>query len=117
LVYATQPLTEDRMKGLGVALHVTDGSSVPWGVLWILVAVMAMTSTRWPPQSKTWGYVALSSLAAFWGAVYGLSVVLQGAPTVNISGMAVWFLVAFMWWGISGLVNPDDMPRGEGDGR
>lgn len=117
-VYITQPLTEDRQRGLGIALRVSGGSSVPWGVVWFAVALLALTSTRWPPQSKTWGYVALSALATFWGAVYGLSVAILGAPGVNYSGMFVWALVAFMWWGISGLRNPDDVePPGPGDER
>jgi len=83
-----------------------------WGVVWIMVGLLAIASTRWPPQSETWGYAAMTYIAAFWGACYGLGVLFLDAPLNGINGMLVWALMAFLWWAISGLRNPDDMPDG-----
>lgn len=76
-----------------------------WGVVWIIVGLLAILSSRWPPASETWGYTAMTGLAAAWSAFYGFGILL-GAPAQGISGVLVWGLVAFMWWAISGLVNP-----------
>lgn len=79
-----------------------------WGFVWIFVGLLALASTRWPPQSETWGYAAMSGLAAFWSAVIGLGILVADAPSQSLTGSLVWALMAFMWWGISGLMNPDD---------
>ncbi|MCW2496389.1 hypothetical protein [Jatrophihabitans sp.] len=76
-----------------------------WGVVWIIVGLLAILSSRWPPASETWGYTTMTGLAAAWAAFYGFGILL-GAPAQGISGLLVWGLVAFMWWAISGLVNP-----------
>lgn len=77
-----------------------------WGVVWIVVGLLAFLSARWPPTSETWGYTTMTGLAAAWSAFYALGILL-GSPAQNVSGVLVWGLVAFMWWAISGLVNPD----------
>lgn len=82
-----------------------------WGIVWICVGLLAVASTRWPPQSETWGYAAMSGLAAFWAAVIGFGILLMGAPTQGITGVLVWALLAFMWWAISGLANPNDFHK------
>lgn len=115
-VYLRVRLTDDRAAGLAAALHLTGGSAKPWGALWVVVGLMALVSTVWPPQSKTWGYTALAAMSAFWGSVYGLSTLLLGAPPNNYTGLGVWWLVAVLWWGVSGLVNPDDLPLNEPPG-
>lgn len=80
-----------------------------WGIVWIVVGLCAFASTRWPPASETWGYSAMSGLAAFWGAVFALGPFAQDAPLgAAIPGALIWSMVAFMWWGISGLRNPED---------
>lgn len=83
-----------------------------WGFLWVSVGVGALLSTRWPPWSKTWGYVLLAGMATLWGSQYLLGVLLLNTPATSLSGALVWYLVAFIWWAISGLVNPDDIPDG-----
>ena len=110
LVYLLVDLTPDRQRGLSAVFQVTRHHPEPWGVIWIIVGALALASTVWPPQSKTWGYTGLTAMAALWGAGYGGSALFLGAPLNNLSGLAVWWLVAFMWWAISGLVNPDDLP-------
>jgi biotin transporter BioY len=111
IIYLAVPLTADRAGGLRLALRLTGGSIAPWAIAWIVVGTLALTSTRWPPSSKTWGYTALTALAALWGSVYGLGVLFLHAPHAGLSGAFVWFLVAFLWWAISGLTNPDDVSR------
>ena len=79
-----------------------------WATIWMAVGGLALASTRWPPQSKTWGYAALSGLAAAWASIYALGVLLLHQPPAALNGCLVWALVAFLWWAISGLTNPDD---------
>jgi len=98
----TEP-AESRQSSLALALHLMPLSG--WGVMWIAVGILAVISSRWPPASETWGYSALSGLAAWWAACYAFSV-LMGAPNQSASGALLWGLVSFMWWGIAGLVNP-----------
>lgn len=76
-----------------------------WGIVWITVGVLAIVSSRWPPASETWGYTAMTGLNAAWAAFYAGSILL-GAPAQGVSGVLVWGLMAFLWWAISGLVNP-----------
>jgi hypothetical protein len=106
-VYFFVPLNPERALGLRVALDIAPMQA--WGLVWAFVGFLALVSARWPPQSKTWGYAALSGLAALWAAIYGLGVVMLDTPRVGLSAAFVWFLVSFLWWAISGLVNPDDI--------
>lgn len=77
-----------------------------WGIVWIAVGSLAIISSRWPPASETWGYTTMTGLSAAWAGFY-LAGIFLGAPAQNISGVLVWGLMAFLWWAISGLVNPD----------
>lgn len=105
-VYLAVPLTEDRASALRLAILYVPIEV--WGVAWILVGGLALASTRWPPQSKTWGYTALSTLSMMWALLYAGGIPL-GAPLSVLTGTLVWTLVAFLWWAIAGLVNPDDV--------
>lgn len=98
-----------------------------WGAIFILAGGLSILSSRWPPVSKTWGYMVLSGLSAVWSLVYlaGITVpmvlerlqwvwFLEGsslsqAPVSGLSGVASWGLISFMWVAISGLVNADDI--------
>lgn len=107
LIGLTYILTEPapaRMSTLRVAL--TWIPLAGWGVVWILVGLLAILSSRWPPASETWGYIAMSSLAALWASFFAASVALGGG-TQALTGALVWYMVAFLWWAISGLKNPD----------
>lgn len=84
-----------------------------WGIIWVLVGGLALVSTRWPPSSKTWGYTALAGLAALWSAVYLTSPLLGAEWGRNVGGVLVWGLVAYLWFAVAGLVNPDDLPAPE----
>lgn len=103
--YLFAPKTESRSKALYYAewwfpLHI-------WGIVWLVIGVMALISSRWPPASETWGYMALTGQASAWSAFYLFGVIFHDSPSLNLSGFGVWALVAFLWWAISGLVNPD----------
>lgn len=77
-----------------------------WAFLWIVVGGLAVISARWPPVAETWGYMALTALAAGWGSFYFLEVIF-GDSTIGTAGVGlVWYLVAFLWWAISGLISP-----------
>lgn len=104
------PADEARAVGLEVALAMMPMHG--WGLVWIVVGVLALVSSRWPLTSERWGYVAMSSLAALWASFYALAIVLLDAPHDGIYGLMVWALVAFLWWGISGLRNPEDVLTG-----
>lgn len=112
-VYLAVPLTLDRRDGLKLALEWSHGHIRPWGVVWVIVGLLAIISTRWPPASKTWGYSVLSALAAMWSGFYLVAVTFLHVPHAGYSGALVWGLVAFLWWAISGLVNPDDVVLNE----
>lgn len=79
-----------------------------WGVLFVLVGVLGLVSTRWPPVSKTWGYAALAGLSAGWASCY-LTGLLLGAPWTALGGAILWALIGYIWWRIASLSNPDDI--------
>lgn len=104
--YALAAPRPARASSLELALNIMplDG----WGVVWVMVGLLGVLSSRWPPASETWGYSAMSCLAALWGGFY-LGAIVVGATAQAFTGAVVWFLVAFLWWAISGLSNPDQV--------
>lgn len=95
-----------RESALQVALNIMDLQA--WGLAWILIGCSAVLSSRWPPASETWGYAAMSGLAAWWACCY-FGGVLFGAENQSTSGGLVWALVSFLWWSVAGLMNPRDL--------
>jgi uncharacterized membrane protein len=101
--YIVSKPTESRQESLQLAI---SWMPLPvWGGVWIFVGCLAILSSRWPPASETWGYTTMTALAAAWSTFYVFGIVF-GAPAQGFSGVLVWALIAFMWWAISGLVNP-----------
>lgn len=97
--------TEARRLALQVAL---DRMPIQfWGIVFICCGVCSIISSRWPPFTETWGYMVLTGISGGWSATYITGVVLEDSPATNLSGGLVWGLLAFMWWAISGLLNPD----------
>lgn len=76
-----------------------------WGVLFIFAGLLSILSSRWPPLLEKWGYFVLTGLSVAWGGLYLVSL-FNGAPLSNVASAATWGLIAFLWWAISGLVNP-----------
>lgn len=104
LSYIFSTANESREVALQVAI---SWMPLPiWGVVWICVGALAILSSRWPPASETWGYTTMTGLAAAWAGFYATGIAFLNSPAQNTSGVLVWGLVAFMWWAISGLVNP-----------
>lgn len=89
-----------------------------WAVVWFTVGGLSIISSKWPPVAEKWGYMALTALAALWGAFYILGVIF-GPNTLGGAAVGlVWWLVGFMWWAISGLVSPEEIKKiARGNGR
>lgn len=101
----TEP-TRNRELALAVAL---DKAPIEiWGLAFIAVGGMAIISSRWPPVAEKWGYMALTGFSAGWSMTYALGVLLMDSPSSNLSGALTWGLLGFMWWAVSGLVNPGE---------
>lgn len=108
-------LFDQKVAGRSASLHLAL-AIMPlggWGIVWIVVGLLGVLSSRWPPSgpfqphaAETWGYTLLSALSAWWACVYVWGVLVYGAPPATISGALVWGGVAFLWWAISGLQNP-----------
>lgn len=79
-----------------------------WGGVFIFAGALAIISSRWPPISKTWGYMVLTGLSTAWAMFYLMGVVAFNAPLQNLSGFLSWGLIGFLWWAISGLRNPGE---------
>lgn len=108
-------LSERRAKVLVIALNLFPMTI--WGIIFVVVGSLAVLSSRWPKFSETWGYAGLTSLAAVWSGVYLLGYIFGDAPYTNVMYGLVFGLVGFLWWGISGLLNPETvsevvMPNG-----
>ena len=74
-----------------------------------IVGAFAMLSSVWPKSSDRWGYIVLSGVDLGWGGVYIASIFFADVIIrENLSLGGLWCFVAFMWWAISGLVNPED---------
>jgi len=99
----SQP-TDSRSVALQVAFNVAPVEF--WGTVFVLCGGLSVISSRWPPVTETWGYIVLTSLSAGWSATYLLGVVIEDAPNSNLSSAVVWALLAFIWYAVSGLVNP-----------
>lgn len=78
-----------------------------WGGLFIVSGLLAIVSSKWPPFSDAWGYMVLTGLSGGWSSTYLMGMLIAGAPSTNINGVFVWGLLGFLWWGISGLENPE----------
>lgn len=76
-----------------------------WSAVFVAVGLLAMLSSRWPVFSLTWGYVTMTGLSALWSGVY-LGGIVIGGSFQGFTGALLFGLLAFMWWAISGLVNP-----------
>lgn len=97
--------TERRERALTIALRMAPLKV--WALCFVAAGTLAFVSSRWPAFSSSWGYAVLTGLSAAWASMYMLGYILADAPSSNITYGLVWGLMAFHWWAISGLVNPD----------
>lgn len=106
LSYLASEPTESRKIALQVAL---DRAPIEfWGIIFISTGLMSIISSRWPPVAEKWGYMVLTGLSAGWSATYATGVILGDSPESNLSGAFTWGLIGFLWWAVSGLVNPGE---------
>jgi hypothetical protein len=113
IAYAFTPTTHDRAMSLHVALQIMPMQC--WGLAWMFIGALGMISSRWPIPSEKWGYSVLSGMSALWACFYAWGP-FYGAPLGSLSGALSWGGVSFLWWAISGLVNPiphDTPPVGD----
>lgn len=80
-----------------------------WGWVFVTGGMLSIISSRYPPVSKTWGYMVLTGIAAGWSAFYVLPIIplFGDSPATNISGGLLWGLFGYLWWAISGLLDPE----------
>lgn len=105
LGYALSPATEGRTNSLKVILQVAPIQV--WGGAFVLAGVLAMISSRWPPLTETWGYMVLTGISSGWAATYFLGWAFFHSPPTNLGQTFIWAVLAFLWWAISGLPNPE----------
>lgn len=104
IAYYGSEITPERAKALEVALQWLSIKS--WGAIFIVAGASAAISARYPPVAERWGYMVLTGLSSGWAAVYALGILVGDAPSSNATIVLLWGLVAFLWWAISGLLNP-----------
>jgi len=104
-LYITAPSNPVRELALKVVLQVAPIEA--WGAVFICCGVLSIISSRWPPFSETWGYMVLTGISSGWATAYLLGMMFFDAPGSSASQVMLWGCLAFMWWAISGLLNPD----------
>lgn len=104
--YIATDLSPPRANALDIALRWLTIDQ--WGAVFIMSGLLAILSSRWPPFSETWGYTVLTGLSSGWAAFYVVGVLFADAAATNLTASLSWGVIAFLWWAISGLVNPED---------
>lgn len=104
---------ESQLVNLTLALRWLDFKQ--WGFIFALTGMLTILSSRWPWKPPLWGYVLLTYLSAIWGGFYFASVIVYRSTVNNMAGGVTWAIFAFLWWGISGLVDPVRREESHGD--
>jgi hypothetical protein len=104
IAYLVSDPLPSRKEQLHYALNILDYNH--WGYVFIGIGLLAILSSRWPPASETWGYQALTGQSVAWAGFYIAGILFHGAPWSGITGALLWGIIGFMWWAVSGLVNP-----------
>jgi len=99
------PTLVNRTGSLDILLAVASLDF--WGWVFVVCGTLVTISSKWPPFAETWGYMVLTGLSTGWGTAYLMGIVFLQSPMINISGFFIWSLFGFLWWAISGLLNPD----------
>lgn len=110
LDYIFDDQSESRTEAMFFALNIIPFTG--WGVGFVLVGLLAFISARWPNWEKLWGYVALTGWSTAWSSFWFAGAVLTDAKLAYLSAGALWGLLAFLWWGVSGLISPKRLESG-----
>lgn len=79
-----------------------------WGIIFIMAGLLASLSAKWPKFSDSWGYALLTGISSAWSAIYFLGWFFEDVPSrLSLLLGFAWGMIAFLWWAISGLTNPD----------
>jgi len=97
---------DNKIRDNGLIVLLQFASIHFWGCIFLASGIATMISSRWPPFSETWGYMLLTGLSSAWMATYLIGGLFYHTPN-GLGGALLWGLLAFMWWAISGLLNPD----------
>ena len=82
-----------------------------WGIFFMLIGGTAILSGRWPTFSITWGYIVLTGFSGGWAAIYCLGALYAAGKSTAAIGALSWILITFLWWALSGLINPPHRPK------
>lgn len=77
-----------------------------WGWWFVITGLATVLSSLWPPVTRVWGYELLTGLSVAWGLFYLSGCLFGESPWTNLSGAILWCIFGFLWWAISGLVDP-----------
>jgi hypothetical protein len=102
-------ITEERRETIVLALYIAPIEF--WGAVFFAAGVLAILSSKWPSFSDSWGYSVLTGVSGAWSAMYLAGYLFGPAPGTNITFALVWGMVSFMWWAISGLINPEKIVK------
>lgn len=93
------------LKSLYYPVH--WGGLPVYGFVFVLAGCLSIISSRWPPVSEKWGYAVMTGLSSGWAGMYLVGILFKHPPTAaSLRGLVSWGLLGFLWWAISGLVNP-----------
>ena len=109
LVYIIDQQSQAQTEVMYYALRIMSFDG--WGVGFVTIGLCSIISSVWPNWTKPWGYVALTGWSSAWAMFYIVGAIQAEARIVYFSTGALWGLLAFLWWGVSGLVSP---PKNEG---
>lgn len=103
----TTELTPSREATLALAL--SHAPLPTWGFIFVAGGVLVCSSSRWPSFHNTWGYMILTGVASGWSGMYLIGYIFVFTHHGTLAYAMIWGLLAFLWWAISGLVNPEQI--------
>lgn len=102
--YSLSQVPKQQLVNLTLALRWLPLKT--WGTIFIVFGGLVVISSRWPRETRLWGYIILTGLSSVWSGFYFASVIVYRSTVNNLAGGLTWGLFAFMWWAISGLLDP-----------
>jgi hypothetical protein len=108
LTYLLEEPTAKQMDALIVVLRIAPVNV--WAFVFMVTGFLTILSARFILFHQSWGYMLLCGLSAGWSAVYLIGLVVGPALlVVSLPLGLIWGLMCFLWWTISGFVNPESI--------